>query len=334
MIQLKKILIFAFCLVFAQTTNAEWTKLNSKTLAWLQDIYFISEKKGWIAGSDGTFLETADGGESWRQAAKFTSDTIRQVYFSDDQNGWLLCERSVYNRGSNFPSYILQTSDGGVSWDKLEFAKDGRERITKMVFDKKGSVLAFGEGGVIFALENDKKTWKKTSLFIKYLLFDGIFTDESNGAIVGAGGSILFTEDGGASWNKANIYGDKSAKLNSVFFINRGNGWSVGADGKILQTLSGGKTWREQTSGTTANLNDVFFTDTAQGWAVGDDGTILHTTTAGNIWNSQNSGARHRLEKVFFPGKQGFAVGFGGTILFYEENTKAKKTAETLLLRR
>ncbi len=319
MIQLKKILILALCLIFAQTTNAEWTKLNSKTLAWLHDVYFISEKKGWIAGSDGAFLETSDGGKSWRQKEKFTSDTIRQIYFSDELTGWLLCERSVYNRGANFPSYVLQTSDGGANWDRLEFAKEGRERIAKIVFNKKGSALAFGEGGVIFALEDDKKSWKKTSLFTKYLLLDGVFADQSNGAIVGAGGSILFTEDGGASWNKANIYGDKSAKLNSVFFINRANGWSVGANGKILQTISGGKNWREQISGTNASLNDVFFTDTAKGWAVGDDGVILHTTTAGNIWNSQKSNARHRLEKVFFAGKKGFAVGFGGTILYYDE---------------
>jgi photosystem II stability/assembly factor-like uncharacterized protein len=332
--RLKKTLVVLICFICFQTASAEWQKLNSKTLAWLQDVYFINEKKGWITGSDGAFLETADGGKSWRQAEKFTSDTIRQVYFSDEQNGWLLCERNIYNRGSNLPSYVLQTSDGGVNWDKLEFAKEGRERIAKIIFDKKGSALAFGEGGVFFALENDKKTWKKTPLFIKYLLLDGVYTDESNGAIVGAGGSILFTEDGGASWNKANIHGDKSAKLNSVFFINRRNGWTVGANGKIFQTLSGGKTWREQKSGTTANLNDIFFTDTAEGWAIGDDGTVLHTTTAGNVWNPQNSNARHRLEKVFFTGKKGFAVGFGGTILFYDENSKAEKTAAAPLLKK
>jgi len=334
MIQLRKILIFALCLIFTQTINAEWTKLNSKTLAWLQDVYFINEKKGWITGSDGTFLETADGGKNWRQADKFTSDTIRQVYFSDEQTGWLLCERSVYNRGSNFLSYVMQTSDGGANWDKLEFAKEGRERIAKIIFDKKGSALAFGEGGAFFTLENDKKTWGKTPVFIKYLLLDGVFTDESNGAIVGAGGSILFTEDGGASWNKANIFGDKSAKLHSVFFINRRTGWTVGANGKIFQTLSGGKTWREQKSGTTVNLNDIFFSDTAEGWAIGDDGALLHTTTAGNIWSYVNSGTKHKLEKITFVGNKGWAIGFGGTILFYDENAKAEKTAAMPLLKK
>jgi photosystem II stability/assembly factor-like uncharacterized protein len=325
MIRLQKIYVLLLCLIFLQTAHAGWMKQDSKTLAWLQDIYFINEKKGWITGSDGTFLETADGGINWRQANKFTSDTIRQVYFSDEQTGWLLCERSIYNRGSYFPSYILQTSDGGANWEKLEFAKEGRERIAKIIFNEKGVALAFGEGGALFALEDDKKTWRKTPFFIKYLLLDGLFTNESNGSIVGAGGSILFTEDGGLSWNKANIFGDKSAKLHSVFFINQRMGWSAGAGGRILQTLSGGKTWREQTSGTTANLNDIFFTDTAEGWAIGDKGTILHTKTAGNIWNPVNSNAKHKLEKITFVGSKGWAIGFGGTILLYDENAKVEK---------
>ena len=334
MIRVRKLLILSFCLIFFQAADAQWTKQNSKTFAWLHDIYFINEKKGWIAGSDGTFLETTDGGENWRQTEKFTSDTIRQVYFFDEEKGWLLCERNIYNRGSNLPSYILQTTDGGINWEKLEFAKDGRERIARIIFNKKGSALAFGEGGAFFALEEDRKNWRKTPFFIKYLLLDGVYTDESSGAIVGAGGSVLFTEDGGASWNKANIFGDKSAKLNSVFFINRRTGWSAGANGKIFQTLSGGKTWREQVSGTTANLNDIFFKDTAEGWAVGDEGTILHTNTAGNTWNYVISGAKHKLEKITFIGDKGWAIGFGGTILFYDKNIKAENPATKPLIKK
>ncbi len=60
----------------------------------------------------------------------------------------------------------------------------------------------------------------------------------------------------------------------------------------------------------------------AEGWTVGDEGTILHTTTAGNVWTLENSKVKHRLEKVFFVGKKGFAVGFGGTILVYDESVK------------
>lgn len=318
-------LLFCFLLLLCfQATNAEWRKEKTNTLAWLRDVYFLNEKNGWISGGGGTLLETKDGGDSWRQAGKFTSDSILQVYFADERTGWLLCERDVYNLGANMPSYVLRTRDGGANWEKLEFAASGRERIAKLLFDRKGAVVnAFGEGGAFFTLAEDGKTWKKTASFIKYLLLDGMFSSEASGAVVGAGGTVLFTENGGASWDKASVFGNRTAKLRSVFFINQRNGWSVGAGGVILQTLSAGKTWREQKSGTTKDLNDVFFVNTADGFAVGDEGLILQTQTAGNIWNPIFSPARHRLEKVFFIGKKGFAVGFGGTILRYDENVKS-----------
>jgi photosystem II stability/assembly factor-like uncharacterized protein len=315
-----KILVCFLLLICFQTANAEWQKQKSNTLAWLRDVYFLNEKTGWITGSGGTFLETKDGGETWRQTDKFTNDAILQVYFADERNGWLLCERDVYNRGASMPSYVLRTRDGGAKWEKLEFAVSGRERIAKLLFDPKGAIVtAFGEGGAFFSLAEDGKTWKKTETAIKYLLLDGMFSGETSGAVVGAGGTVLFTENGGASWNKANVFAAQSAKLRSVFFINQKTGWSVGANGVILQTLSGGKTWRELKSGTTKDLNDVFFLNSAEGFTVGDEGLILQTTTAGNVWNPVNSNARHRLEKVFFTGKKGWAVGFGGTILRYNE---------------
>jgi photosystem II stability/assembly factor-like uncharacterized protein len=331
---IKKISVLLVCLVCFQAANADWAKRNLKTLAWLQDVYFLDDKKGWIAGSDGTFLETFDGGDSWRQTEKFTSDTIRQVYFSDKRTEWLLCERNVYNRGTRLLSYILQTTDGGANWEKVEFADDGRGRVAKIIFNENGAALAIGEGGAIFTPDGENKGWEKMPFFIKYLLLDGVFTDKSNGAIVGAGGSILFTENGGASWNKAGIYGDKTAKLHSVFFVNQKNGWAVGANGKIFQTISGGKNWREQNSGTTKNLNDIFFVDTAEGFAVGDEGAILHTRTAGNAWETTFSGVKHKLEKITFAGNKGWAVGFGGTVLFYDRNAKAEKTASKPYLKK
>ncbi len=162
---------------------------------------------------------------------------------------------------------------------------------------------------------------------VRYLMLDGIFNDDSHGAIVGAGGTILFTEDAGLSWNESNISGDSNAKLNSVFFINQKTGWTVGTKGKIYQTFNGGKVWREQNSNTAKNLTDVFFCDTAQGWAVGEEGLILHTTTAGNIWTTIEPKVKHKLEKIFFTGKKGWAVGFGGTILSYIEG--AAKNSES-----
>lgn len=333
MIKYRTIFVFLLFLIFFHTVQADWVKQNANTLAWLHDVYFFNETKGFIVGSNGTFLETKDGGKTWTKRKNFTEDTILQIYFSDDYSGWLLCERGIFNRGANSSSYLMKTTDGGESWEKVEFKDGGRNRITKIFFNQKGKGTAIGESGAFFELKDDG-TWEKSPSPIRYLLLDGAFFDDKHGAIVGAGGSVYFTEDAGASWNQANVFGDKSAKLNSVFFANPKNGWAVGTQGKIFQTVSGGKTWREQKSGVTTDLFDVFFTNSSEGWAVGGDGTILRTKTAGNVWTLENTNVKHKLEKIIFVGKKGFAVGFGGTVLVYDVNAKIEKTAVKPILQK
>jgi photosystem II stability/assembly factor-like uncharacterized protein len=312
---LNKILALLLCLFCFQAAEAGWVKQNSNSFAWLHDVYFLNEKTGWIAGSAGTLLTTDDGGKNWKKQNGITEDTILQVYFSDESNGWLLCERNIYNRGSNSVSYLLKTNDGGKNWERMEIVEDGRTRIAKIFFDDKNNGFAIGESGAFYVLPNAEEKWKKRASPIRYLLLDGEFTDDSHGVIVGAGGSILFTEDAGSTWNQSNVFGDAKGKFNSVFFINQKTGWTAGTNGRIFQTTSGGKTWREQKSGITKNLTGIFFINSKEGWAIGEEGSILQTTTAGNTWTQFNSKIKHKLEKIFFVGKRGWIVGFGGTIL-------------------
>ncbi len=315
---LPKILVIVFIFTSIQTARAEWVKQNVNTLAWLRAIHFVDENTGWIGGSRGTFLFTNDGGENWQQTAKFTDDTILQIFFKDNETGWLLCERDIFNLGPRSPSYLMKTNDGGKNWERIEFKNDQRRRLTNMFFAGNGFGLAIGETGTLYGLEDDDRTWKQMPPPSSYLMLAGVFTDNLHGTIVGGGGTVLFTEDAGASWDLATLADNSRAKLNSVFFINKQSGWTVGSGGKIYQTVNGGKYWRLQRTNTTKNLNDIFFKDTAEGWAVGDDGTILHTQTAGNVWREAGSKAKHKLEKIYFNGKKGFIIGFGGTLLTYE----------------
>ena len=308
--------------VFAgfQTAKAEWRKQHVDTLAWLHSVYFIDKDTGWIGGSKGTFLKTVDGGRSWNKQPTFTQDIIRDVFFSDKNTGWLLCERDIYSLGRNTSSYLLKTSSGGGTWEKVEFENNQRQRITRIFFAANGYGMAIGETGALFGLLDDTRTWKKLTPPTRYLMADGAFLDDLQAAVVGGGGTILFTEDAGTTWNKAFVSGKPASRLNAVFFNNSRVGWAVGSDGKILQTINGGKLWRHQRSVTSDRLNDVFFLNSAEGWVVGDNGVMLHTTTAGNVWRKAASISGHKLESLFFSGDRGWAVGFGGTILIYEKS--------------
>ncbi len=294
-------------------------KQEAKTFAWLHDIFFLNENKGWIAGSNGEFIQTEDGGRTWIRNKKFTEDTIQEVHFFDENNGWLLCERDVFTLGSDSPSYLLTTTDGGKTWKTVNFTGNERKRITKFFFGIDGVGIAIGESGTVYSVVDNDLNWKRVQSPVQYLLNDGTFIDRFRGAIVGGGGTILITEDAGVTWQPSIVSGNDNKKLNSIFFINQRTGWAVGADGNVFQTINSGKVWRKQKTGVDSNLTDVFFTDSADGWAIGENGTILRSKTAGNVWNQVNVNTKHRLEKILFVGDRGWIVGFGGTILFYQE---------------
>ena len=332
--KLKFILPVVFLLAAVSGGYAGWTRRDVKSLAWFRSIFFLDEKKGWIGGSGGALFSTVDG-ENWEEHRKFTNATIRDIYFSDEKNGWLLCERDVFNLGRESPSYLLQTTDGGANWKKFDFENDNRERVAKIFFTPEQIGFAVGESGAMFALQDSPLKWEKQPAQTRFLLTDGTFFQNSRGVIVGGGGTILFTEDSGLTWDKATVFTSGSIKFNSVFFWDQKNGWAVGADGKIFQTINGGKSWREENNRVAKDLNDVFFISNSEGFAAGQDGLILHTTTAGNVWTPIKTPVAHHLEKLWMFKDQGWAIGFGGTILHYHRaSVEPEKQAAPQLLKR
>lgn len=314
----KIILVSLLCVLLSQTAFADWKKQESGTLSWLYSVYFVDKDTGWIAGSNGTLLSTKDGGRTWGKEKTKTGDTFRDVYFSDKQNGWILCERSVYRSGGASPSYLMQTSNGGADWQALEFS-EGEERMVRFFFSRNGTGFAIGEGGVILRMQNEKENWKRLPLPVRFLILDGVFIDELNGILVGGGGTILNTADGGSTWNEPKFtVPNVREKLNAVDFVDQKTGWSVGRNGTIYWTNDGGRAWQKQISNVTVDLFDVAFVDTRMGFVVGDKGTILRTFDAGISWKLDATGSKHKLESVSFAGERGFAVGFGGTILAAE----------------
>ena len=317
--KLYKILMILVLLCGIQTANAEWVKQNTNSFAWFKDVFFIDQNKGWIVGTDGVIVSTENGGTTWTQAKKFTADSFVQIYFANETTGWLLCERNVFNRGANATSYLRKTTDGGLTWQKIEFEGGGSQRVTHLLFNSDGVGTAFGEGGIFYKLQPDGISWKKVQTAIHYLLLDGGYSDDRIGAIVGTGGTIMFTEDAGFTWEKATLLGDLDTRFNAVYFAGPKGAWAVGTHGRIFRSNGGGRLWRQQDSGVTANLNDVYFTSPTNGWAVGENGVIVRTRDGGATWFDVNSRTTHRLEKIIFNGGRGWAVGFGGTVLTYDD---------------
>jgi photosystem II stability/assembly factor-like uncharacterized protein len=134
------------------------------------------------------------------------------------------------------------------------------------------------------------------------------------GYVVGDGGAIRKSTDGGASWTPQTS--GVSVTLRGVSFVDEAVGFVVGDSGPILKTTNGGANWAPQTSGTTKNLRAVDFVDANTGYAVGDTGTILKTTDGGTNWVALSSGTTRNLFAVdFFDAQVGLVARGQGRVL-------------------
>ena len=317
------LLLLSAATTFAQT--AGWAKQRTGTMAWLHSLFFLDQNRGWAVGSKGTLLRTLDGGNTWQPRLASTDDVVRDVFFVDEQNGWLVCEVNVYQlKTKEEPrAYLMKTTDGGEHWKRTEIkGLEVDAVLVRAVFSRTGRGWTFGEAGLIYSTQDAGDTWTKLQSPTRRLLLGGIFVDDDRGWLVGAGATIIQTSDGGDTWYQSALpQVEKSVRFTATSFIDNRKGWAVGSGGNIYQTVNGGRTWQRQQSASNIDLFDVKFLDAREGWAVGAEGTIIHTTDGGEHWTTERSGTEHPLERVFFTDRNhGWAVGFGGTIVAYLRN--------------
>jgi photosystem II stability/assembly factor-like uncharacterized protein len=89
-------------------------------------------------------------------------------------------------------------------------------------------------------------------------LYSVAFATPQSGWTVGDSGTILHTEDGGATW-KDQISATQDYRLHSVAFVTPQLGWSVGDHGTIMRTEDAGAHWKLQNSGRIEVLMSIAF---------------------------------------------------------------------------
>lgn len=122
--------------------------------------------------------------------------------------------------------------------------------------------------------------------FVPDNLFAVDFHDSDIGWAAGYYGTILKTEDSGASWRRNTL--PHNGLVRRISFANENTGWAVTHHGRIYKTDNGGETWRQvyQTANGD-NLRDIFFVDESIGWAVGHMAIILRSSDGGETWQEQ-----------------------------------------------
>jgi photosystem II stability/assembly factor-like uncharacterized protein len=144
-------------------------------------------------------------------------------------------------------------------------------------------------------------------------LLNGLAKAGSRIVAVGQRGHVVQSEDGGKSWQQAEV--PVSSDLVAVTFANDSTGWAVGHDGVVLRTTNAGATWAKQLDGRAAGTAMVdFYTREANGIFANDAKRGSAMLDEAKRFAAQ--GAENPLFDVWFENdKSGFVVGAFGLIL-------------------
>ncbi len=133
---------------------------------------------------------------------------------------------------------------------------------------------------------------------------------------IGDQSTVLFTFDGGDSWEKQSTPFPMDA-LKGVSFKDPDSGLIVGSQGIVYQTTNGGFNWvYKEADASNPNFRDVVYGDSGGvAVAVGENGVIYRSQDNGSTWSSTTSGTTKNLNSLAY-GDSGFvAGGDDGTLL-------------------
>ena len=306
------IITFSFFLLpFAFSQQYGWIDMseNLPGMLSLSDVYFVSDNEGWIpSSSQPEIYHTTDGGLTFEVQTTPLGAT-QAVQMLDSING--------YSGGAG--GWVYKTDDGGLHWNILASMGTLLDISFPPGTDPNNPIgYACGDYGQVWEITSTltnlntgltgdfngisapsvNHVWVCGGNRIYY--YDGTgftsqiapggtfndihFINNQEGWVVGDGGIIGHTTNGGAAWITQTNPDTQNRSLYGVFFLDSNKGWAVGFNGIILHTIDAGTTWTIVETGlTTAFLRGVQFTSTTNGYIVGNNKTLLKYTAITGI---------------------------------------------------
>ena len=304
--------------VGAQEYRSGWDKVESGTNNDLLSVE-ATEDEIWAFGEEGVVLGSLDGGLSWSFANVITSS---ELSMSD----------------SGFGSILAASSDGTViikyesahQWADISF-EIGEESITGVSLIRNDSAVAVGSNGSIWKYES--QTWNDYSVSGVDLL-DVSFLDSERGIAVGEDGAILFSDDGGVTWDYRDSPSEaSSSRIIDIEFYSDIRAYAITDNGEVLKSsreisTQVGFLWNMQyfeseggSSNLDANLTSIEVASTNKFLLSGSGGYLSMSKDGGNIVTRQLIPVDNLTsfnDIVMINGFNGVTVGSGGTILITE----------------
>ena len=293
-------------------SNEPWSKLNFKFADFLNKIFFVDTKVGWLIQDYDTIKKTTDGGITWVVQYVEKTNSLWNIYFLDAKNGFV--------SGSN--TTLLRTTDGGITWTPATVKGNTQFRfyhLVHMSFINQNIGWIISSQGESIKTTDGGKTWIPEESSISNLnIQTGGFLEENVRILVSTDGLVYKTIDDGKNW-KSKYRIPKDINIRSFFFQNNKVGWLIGDIGYVLNTIDGGETWTEKKGidfSKSSFLREILFTDAKIGFLFDEKGGYHKTIDGGNTWIKQTIGRRISLRSVTFTdSNNGWVGGYKGTMV-------------------
>lgn len=273
-----------------------WTVQDSGVACRLEAVCFLSRDNGWAAGGfshpylhtgAGVLLATQDGGQHWTRDTRNLLPPIKQMRMLGPRFGWMIGGTSAL-----FPSGAFVANDAGRTWNPLPGPRSPGW-VAGDFFDPDTAATA-ARGGVIAFLRRGALEPARAIDFGLRAPICVRLAQSAPGWLVGSGGLILTSVDGGASW-QALPQGPPWSLVEqfdlAALAVRGPKCWIAGSPGtRVFFTPDAGRSWTVFPTGQSAPIHAMFFIDDDRGIAVGALGTILATGDGGRTWTRQRAG--------------------------------------------
>lgn len=304
----------------AQEYRSGWDLINSGTL---HDLYSVEseENEVWAFGENGTMVLSGDGGLSWEVGESLTSSDLT---ISDSGFGSFLA--------ASMDGTILIKSGNEMTWSDISL-DIGDESIYGACLTGGNEAVIVGGNGSIWTYE--MQVWSNRSVSGEDLL-DVSFLDSERGIAVGEQGTILFSNDGGSSWDYRDAPTEaSSSRIIDIEFFSEIRAYAITDEGEVLKSsreinTAVGFLWNMQyfeseggSSNLGVNLTSIEIATTNKFLLSGNDGYLSMSKDGGNIVTRQMiplGNTTSFYDITMLDGFNGIAVGSNGSLLLTERS--------------
>lgn len=318
------VVISFLVLAFVSLVNAQtWKKITSPTMSVYTDAYFVDANNGWLIGTKGSIMKTADGGKTWTTVTTSITEDLKSVYFLNSTTGFIASTSKLYKSTNGFSTFTTQDITGVISttsgyWS-VYFA-DAQKGWFLSSSSSAAKVLQTVDGGTTWTVGVNHTTGNIQTLKIL-----------GNTGIAAGGGAgkcdIYYTKDG-ATWTKgttptfpAGVYTRTDIRSLYIFDANTaiGGGWGSAAAGLqptiFIKTTDGGATWtylgQKDENKTYEYSYELVFKNATTGLTAGGatkSPNFMKTVDGGVNWTPLNTHFGYQVSRLFSFGDNVIAV--------------------------